>query len=124
MSDAIVQGTVHLIEATKTYGQNGFRKRLVVLEQPKGRFANYIPVNFIQDDCDSADEMHVGDEVEITYRLSGRKWQRDPSSDIRFFLDAEAISFQILTPGVDEQIAPPPAEQSEEITPLDEDIPF
>ena len=33
MSDAKVQGTVHLVDETKTYGQKGFRKRMVVLEQ-------------------------------------------------------------------------------------------
>ena len=99
MSDAKVRGIVHLIEDTKTYGQKGFRKRLVVLEQDNGRFTNYIPVDFIQDACDTVDEMNVGDEVEITYRLSGRKWQRDPNSEVKFFLNAEASSFQVLGGG-------------------------
>lgn len=36
MSEGVVQGTVHVVEDTKTYGQNGFRKRLVVLEQETG----------------------------------------------------------------------------------------
>ena len=49
MSDSTVRGVVHQIEATKTYGQKGFRKRLVVLEQDKGNFTNYIPIDFIQD---------------------------------------------------------------------------
>ncbi len=96
MSDAKVQGIVSVIEETKTYGQKGFRKRLVVLEQEKGSFTNYVPVDFIKDACDSVDEMKVGDEVEITYRLSGRKWQRDADSDVRYFLNAEALSFRIL----------------------------
>ena len=77
MSEPTVRGTVHLIEETKTYGQRGFRKRLVVLEQDNGRFVNYIPFEFIQDGCDTVDELSLGDEVDITYRLSGRKWQRD-----------------------------------------------
>ena len=42
MSEATVQGVVHLVEETKTYGQKGFRKRLVVLEQENGRFTNYL----------------------------------------------------------------------------------
>ena len=33
MSDPTVKGIVHVVEETKTYGQKGFRKRLVVLEQ-------------------------------------------------------------------------------------------
>lgn len=97
MSDAKVRGVVHLIEETKTYGQKGFRKRLVVLEDDSGRFTNFIPVDFIQDGCDTVDDLNVGDEVEITYRLSGRKWQRDSNSEVKFFLNAEAVSFQVVS---------------------------
>ena len=96
MSDAKVSGVVHLIEDTKTYGKNGFRKRLVVLEQENGSFTNYIPLDFIKDSCDSVDEMNVGDEVEVSYRLSGRRWQRDESSEAKYFLNAEAVKFKIL----------------------------
>lgn len=100
MSDTTtVSGIVHLIEETKTYGQKGFRKRLVVLEKDNGRFTNYIPVDFLRDSCDTVDEMKVGDEVEISYQLTGRKWQRDPNSEVKYFLSAEAFSFKVLTPG-------------------------
>lgn len=96
MSDARLRGIVHLIEETKTYGQKGFRKRLVVLEQNNGRFTNYIPVEFTNDGCDRANELKVGDEAEITYRLTGRKWQKDPQSEVKYFLSAEAISFRVM----------------------------
>ncbi len=99
MSDAKVRGIVHLVEETKTYGQKGFRKRLVVLEQDHDRFTNYVPVEFIQDSCDSADDLQAGDDVEITYRLSGRKWQRDAQSEVKFFLNAEALGFEVLRKG-------------------------
>ena len=95
MSDAKVTGVVHLIEETKTYGSKGFRKRVVVLEQDKGSFTNYVPVEFTRDSCDSVDEMNVGDTVEISYRLSGRRWQKDERSEVKFFLNAEALAFQI-----------------------------
>jgi hypothetical protein len=99
MSDAKVRGIVHLVEETKTYGQKGFRKRLVVLEQDNGRFTNYVPVEFIQDNCDSVDELKVGDEVEVTYRLTGRRWQKDPNAEIKFFLNAEATAFSLVGSG-------------------------
>lgn len=99
MSDAKVRGFVHLIEETKTYGKKGFRKRLVVLEQDNGRFTNYVPVEFTHDGCDSVDELKEGDEVEVTYRLSGRRWQKDANSEVKFFLNAEATSFQVLGAG-------------------------
>ena len=96
MSDATVRGFIHLIEETKEYGQKGFKKRLVVLEQDTGRFTNYIPIEFVRDACESADELSVGQEVEMTYRLQGRRWQKDSNSEVKFFLNAEAISFKVL----------------------------
>ncbi|MEM6363737.1 MAG: DUF3127 domain-containing protein [Planctomycetota bacterium] len=99
MSDPVVRGVVHLIEETKTYGQKGFRKRLVVLEQDKGSFTNYVPVDFTRDACDTVDEMKVGDEVEIAYRLNGRRWQKDPQSEVKFFCNLEAMSFQVTGAG-------------------------
>ena len=122
MSESTVSGVVHLVEPTKTYGQKGFRKRLVVLEQAGDRFTNYIPVEFIQDNCELADDIHEGDQIEVTYRLSGRKWQRDANSDVKYFLSAEAIRFQTL-----ESASPSdgsPATMDEPPVYEDGDIPF
>ena len=127
MSDGKVQGKVHLIEDTKTYGQNGFRKRLVVLEQSKGRFDNYVPVEFLQDNCDSVDEMSVGNTVEIIYRLNGRKWQKDSSSEVKFFLNLEAVDFKILegeSGGATASVSSANDAFSEAADQGDDDIPF
>ncbi|MFM2095885.1 MAG: hypothetical protein RIS70_3009 [Planctomycetota bacterium] len=99
MSDAKVRGIVHVIEPTKSYGQKGFRKRLVVIEQNNGRFTNYLPLEFTNDACDRVDEMQLGDDVEIAYRLTGRKWQRDPQSEVKYFLSAEAMQFKVVNGG-------------------------
>jgi Domain of unknown function (DUF3127) len=99
MSETKCKGVVHLIEPTKTFGQKGFRKRVVVLEQDNGRFSNFIPFEFIGDSCDSVDSLKVGDEIEVNYRLGGRKWQRDPESEVKFFLSAEANSYRKLSDG-------------------------
>lgn len=97
MSDATVRGVVNVIEETKTYGQKGFRKRMVVLEQDKGSFTNYVPVEFTRDSCDSVDEMNMGDEIEVAYRLNGRKWQRDPDSEVKYFVSVEALSYKVIS---------------------------
>lgn len=93
MSNAKIRGIVHVIEETKSFGQKGFRKRTVVLEQQNGRFANYIPLEFTNDGCDLVNDLRLGDEIDVTYRLGGRKWQRDPSSEVKYFLSAEALNF-------------------------------
>lgn len=92
MSDSQVVGKIHLIEETKAFGQKGFRKRLIVLEQDKGRFTNYVPVDLTNDNCDKADDFSVGQEVVVTYRLNGRKWQKDAGSEVKFFVNLEAVS--------------------------------
>ena len=99
MSDGKVSGKVHFIDETKTFGQNGFRKRTVVLEQDSGRFTNYIPIEFIQESCDTVDSLKIGDEAEITFELTGRKWQRDAASEVKYFLNAQASSFRVLGSG-------------------------
>ncbi len=129
MSDSQVVGKIHLIEETKAFGQKGFRKRLIVLEQDKGRFTNYIPVDLTNDNCDRADDFSVGQEVVVTYRLNGRKWQKDPRSEVKFFVNLEAVN--ITAKG-----APSPNRQKSndaneefneaggELTYSEEDIPF
>ena len=125
MSDSTVRGKVHLIEDTKTYGQKGFRKRLVVLEQDNERFTNYIPLEFLHEGCDSVDELNVGDEVEVAYRLSGRRWQRDENSEVKFFLNAEATSFKLLDkPGGYDEGPPPVRADADAPFEGDEEIPF
>ncbi len=96
MSEAKVRGVIHLIDETKTYGQKGFRKRMVVLEQDNGGFTNYIPLDFIRDGCDTVDELNVGEDIEVSYQLSGRRWQKDADSEVKFFLNAEATGFKVL----------------------------
>ena len=125
MSDATVKGTIHLIEETKTYGQKGFRKRLVVLEQVKGGgFTNYVPVEFLKDACDSVDDLHLGDEIEVSYRLSGRRWQRDESSEPKYFLSAEAMSFRVINGGGSAQSGAGPDIDSVLAEAADDDVPF
>ena len=126
MKDPTVRGVVHLIEETKTFGQKGFRKRQVVLEQSKGTFTNFIPVEFVKDGCDAVDDLTVGDEIEVTYRLSGRRWQRDAGSEAKYFLSAEGMSFKKLSGGGRSDEAPGgDIDVSDDFSQVgDDDVPF
>lgn len=126
MKDPTVRGVVHLIEETKTFGQKGFRKRLVVLQQEKGSFTNYIPVEFVKDGCDAVDDLGVGDEIEVTYRLSGRRWQRDEASEAKYFLSAEGLSFRRLSgSGRDDDGRPEGFDPNDAFAEAgDDDVPF
>ena len=92
-----ITGRVHLVEDTKEFGSNGFRKRVVVLEISKpGGYTDYVPLEFIKDGCDRANALTEGDMVEVEYRLGGRRWQKDPTAEPKYFLSATAFSFRKL----------------------------
>lgn len=95
MSENKVQGIVHYIGDTQTFGR-GFRKRVVVIEQDNGKYKNYVPLEFIKDGVDAADELRYGDKIEATYRLSGRKWQKDENSEVKWFVSVEVLSFEVV----------------------------
>ena len=67
------QGIIKLINETKEYGSNGFKKReLVVTTQEQ--YPQNILVEFIQDRCEILDSFNVGEFVKIDINLRGREW--------------------------------------------------
>ena len=92
------------------------------MEQDNGSFTNYVPLEFTRDACDTVDNLNVGQEVEIPYRLNGRKWQKDPSSEVRFFVNLEATSFQVI--GENAGNAAAANDQFAEAAMEEDDIPF
>ena len=59
-----ISGKVKLINETKEYGSNGFRKREIVLTTQE-QYPQNILVEFIQDRTNLLDEFNVGDLVKI-----------------------------------------------------------
>ena len=59
-----ISGKVKLINETKEYGSNGFRKREIVLTTQE-QYPQNILVEFIQDRTDLLDAYNIGDFVKI-----------------------------------------------------------
>tara|TARA_B100000963_G_scaffold46429_1_gene34762 strand:- start:24265 stop:24633 length:369 start_codon:yes stop_codon:yes gene_type:complete len=68
-----ISGIIKLINETKEYGSNGFRKRELVLTTQE-QYPQSIMVEFIQDRCELLDTFNVGDFVKIDINLRGREW--------------------------------------------------
>ena len=124
MTDGKVKGTVHLVEETKTYGAKGFRKRLVVLTQEFGSFTNYVPLEFTRENCELADSLKEGDEIEVNFRLNGRRWQKDASSEVKYFLSAEAMSITNLSGGSGTANVEQANDAFAEVSQEEDDVPF
>ena len=78
-----VQGTVKLIDETKTFGTNGFRKRELVVTTEE-QYPQHIIIEFVQDKCDLLNSFSPGQKVKVGINLRGREWQ-SPQGETKYF---------------------------------------
>jgi hypothetical protein len=78
-----VQGKVKMVGETQTFGNNGFRKREVVVTTEE-QYPQHIMVEFVQDKCDLLNSVQVGQPVKIGINLRGREWV-NPQGETKYF---------------------------------------
>ncbi|MBD1260365.1 DUF3127 domain-containing protein [Maribacter polysiphoniae] len=78
-----IQGKIKKIEETKTFGNNGFRKREVVITTEE-QYPQQILVEFVQDKCDLLNSYQVGQDVKISINIRGREWT-NPQGEVKYF---------------------------------------
>ena len=78
-----VQGRIKMIDETKTYGNNGFRKRELVVTTEE-QYPQHILVEFVQDKCDLLNNYSAGQQVKISINLRGREWV-NPQGETKYF---------------------------------------
>ena len=67
-----------------------FKKRTFVLEYAENpQYPEYISLELIQDRCDLINGFQVGQEVEVSFNLKGRKWV-NPEGETRYFNSLQA----------------------------------
>ena len=76
-------GKIKLIGDIKTYGDNGFRKRELVLTTEE-QYPQHILIEFIQNNCELLDNYSIGQTVRIGINIRGREWE-SPDRGIKYF---------------------------------------
>ena len=115
-----IQGTIKLIDQTKTYGSNGFRKREVVITTEE-QYPQPIMVEFVQDKTDLLDAFQVGQAVKISINLRGREWV-SPQGETRYFNSIQGWRIESLEQAAGGDMPPmPPADAFEPVSNLNED---
>ena len=66
-------GKIKLIGDIKTFGDNGFRKRELVITT-FDQYPQMLMIEFVQDKCDLLNNYQVGQDVKIAVNLNGREW--------------------------------------------------
>jgi len=106
-----ISGKIKLINETKEYGSNGFRKREVVVTTEE-QYPQDLLIEFIQDKCDIIDSYKVGQSVKVDINLRGREWE-SPQGEIKYFNSIQGWRIEKLSESeVTDDIPPVPNSDS------------
>ena len=123
-----IQGKVKMIDETKTYGSNGFRKRELVVTTEE-QYPQHIMIEFVQDKTDLLDAYKEGDTVKVSINLRGREWV-NPQGETKYFNSIQGWRIEKQDAGAAGQDMPPipPMDAFEPVNELNEedhdDLPF
>ncbi len=124
-----VSGKIKWLDETKTYGNNGFRKREVVVTTEE-QYPQHILVEFIQDKCDLLNSFQLGQSVKIGINLRGREWV-NPQGETKYFNSIQGWRIEAMgAPTSDAPDMPPmPPASAFESAPeqdneVEDDLPF
>ncbi|MEC7877229.1 MAG: DUF3127 domain-containing protein [Bacteroidota bacterium] len=121
-----ISGIVKLINETKEYGSNGFRKREIVLTTQE-QYPQNILVEFIQDRTDLLDAYNIGDFVKIDINLRGREWTND-KGEVKYFNSIQGWRIEKVEDEFESQLPPLPTKEdlniSDNASSEPDDLPF
>lgn len=123
-----LQGKIKLIDETKTYGNNGFRKRELVITTEE-QYPQVIMIEFVQDKTDLLNACKVGQDVKVSINVRGREWV-NPQGETKYFNSIQGWRVENVSqsPPSGDMPPMPPAEAFEPANDFNEeehdDLPF
>tara|TARA_B100000902_G_C26905408_1_gene714203 strand:- start:261 stop:635 length:375 start_codon:yes stop_codon:yes gene_type:complete len=122
-----VSGKIKVLGDIKIFGDNGFRKREVVITTQE-QYPQHLLIEFVQDRCELLDSFNIGENVKISINLRGREWE-NPQGDVKYFnsihgwrIEKEDSSGNDTIPSPDE--APGFEVKSDDDKEVEDDLPF
>ena len=122
-----VSGKIKVLGDVKIFGDNGFRKREVVITTQE-QYPQHLLIEFVQDRCELLDSFNIGENVKISINLRGREWE-NPQGDIKYFnsihgwrIEKEDFIGNDTIPSPDE--APGFEVKSDDDKEVEDDLPF
>ncbi len=122
-----LEGKIKMIDETKTFGSNGFRKREVVITTEE-QYPQHLLIEFVQDKTNLLDNFREGQAVKISINLRGREWT-NPQGEVKYFNSIQGWRIENLQESEGGTMPPvPPMDAFEPVDELNEedhdDLPF
>jgi hypothetical protein len=105
-----VQGKIKMIDETKTYGTNGFRKREMVITTEE-QYPQHIMIEFVQDKTELLNNFQVGQNVKVSINLRGREWV-NPQGETKYFNSIQGWRVENVDQAVSGDMPPLPPEDA------------
>lgn len=115
-----ITGKIKVISETQQIKET-FRKREFVLTDDSSNYPQHISFQLIQDNCELANGLQVGEEVQVMFNLRGREWT-SPSGEVKHFNSLDAWKIERVGQPVS-QGAPAPTE-APPLPAEEDDLPF
>ena len=112
-----IQGIIKEIGETKTFGNNGFRKRELILTTQE-QYPQHLMIEFVQDKTDLLSAFSSGQDVTVGINLRGREWT-NPQGEVKYFNSIQGWRIQAIQSAstadssADEMPPMPPLDQFE-----------
>jgi len=122
-----ISGIIKVLGDIQTFGDNGFRKREVVVTTQE-QYPQHLLIEFIQDRCELLDSFNVGEKVKISINLRGREWE-NPQGDIKYFNSVHGWRIE-KQDSIEQDTIPAPEDapgfevKSDEDNEVEDDLPF
>lgn len=100
-----LKGALKLINDTVQVSEK-FAKREFVITDNDAMYPQDILFQAVQDKCSMLDGYSVGDQVEVSFNLRGKAWQKDPSSEVKYFNSLDAWRIEKLSQAPNAQPLP------------------
>lgn len=124
-----LQGKIKMIDETKTYGNNGFRKREMVITTEE-QYPQHIMIEFVQDKTDLLNSYKVGQEVKVSINVRGREWV-NPQGETKYFNSIQGWRVENVSQDVSSKGNMPPMPPADAFEPANDfneeehdDLPF
>lgn len=88
-----IQGRIKSISQTETFGNNGFKKREVIVITEE-QYPQTLPVEFVQDKTDLLNNFSEGQDVKIGINLKGREWT-SPKGEVKHFISLQGWKIEL-----------------------------
>lgn len=117
-----ITGKIKVLNDTQNIGNNGFRKREVVITTEE-QFPQHILIEFTQDKCELLDRYSVGQDVKISVNFRGREWI-NPEGVPKYFNSIQGWRIELLNAEEPKSPSLPEMEPVSFINEPDNDLPF